>query len=69
MTGAGPKLDSCPVSGYGVTFLRRNDGVGVTLLMRGGFETRPYEGRLMVASPALGVIALAWYKFYIYPVC
>ena len=24
-----PGMDSCPVSGYGVTFLRRNDGVGV----------------------------------------
>ena len=39
-------MDSCPVSGYGVTFLRRNDGVGVTLAVRGRFETCPYECRL-----------------------
>ena len=27
--GRGRGMDSCPVSGYGVTFLRRNDGMGV----------------------------------------
>ena len=32
-------MDSCPVSGYGVTFLRRNDGVGER-----GFTAESAEG-------------------------
>ena len=35
----GKRMDSCPVSGYGVTFLRRNDGVGER-----GFTAESAEG-------------------------